>query len=50
MLEVRVQEQNEELINSREKVSHTLAKMCSMETDVQSNSAKLEDLEAREEK
>lgn len=50
MLEMRVQEQNEEVVTSREKISQTLAKMSSLETDVASKTAKLEDLEAREEK
>lgn len=50
MLEMRVQEQNEEVVTSREKVSHALAKMSSMESEVASKNAKLEDLEAREEK
>lgn len=50
LLELRVQEQNDEVVTSREKVSHTLAKMTSMETELSSKSAKLEDLETREEK
>lgn len=50
LLELRVQEQNEEVVTSREKVSHALAKMTSIETELSSKNAKLEDLEAREEK
>jgi chromosome segregation ATPase len=50
LLEMRVQEQNEEVVTSREKVNHTLAKMSSMESELNSKSAKLEDLETREEK
>ena len=50
LLELRVQEQNEEVINSREKVNHALAKMTSMETELASKNAKFEDLETREEK
>lgn len=50
LLELRVNEQNEEVIISRERVSHSLAKMISMETELASKSAKLEDLETREDK
>lgn len=50
LLELRVQEQNDEVVTSREKVSHTLAKMTAYESELSSKSAKLEDLEQREEK
>lgn len=50
LLEMRVQEQNEEVVTSREKVSHALAKMSTLESEIASKSAKLEDLETREEK
>lgn len=50
LLDLRVQEQNEEVVTSREKVNHALAKMSSMESELSSKSAKLEDLETREEK
>lgn len=50
LLELKVQEQNEEVVVSREKVNHALAKMSTMETDLASKTAKFEDLEAREEK
>lgn len=50
LLEMRVQEQNEEAVTSREKVSHALAKMNTFESELASKSAKLEDLETREEK
>lgn len=50
LLELRVQEQNDEFVTSREKVSHALAKMTSYESELSSKSAKLEDLEQREEK
>lgn len=50
LLEMRVQEQNEQVVTSREKVSHSLAKMSTLESEIASKSAKLEDLETREEK
>lgn len=50
LLELRVQEQNDEVVTSREKVKHALAKMSLMETELASKNAKFEDLEAREEK
>lgn len=50
LLEMRVQEQNEEVVTSRDKVNHALSKMSSMESELASKSAKLEDLETREEK
>lgn len=50
LLEMRVQEQNDEVVTSREKVNLALSKMSSLETDLASKSAKLEDLETREEK
>lgn len=50
LLELRVQEQNDEVVTSREKVNHALMKMSSMESELLSKSAKLEDLETREEK
>lgn len=50
LLEMRVQEQNEEVVTSREKVNQALTKMSSMETELASKNAKFEDLETREEK
>lgn len=50
LLELRVQEQSDEVVTSREKINHTLAKMTAMESELSSKSAKLEDLETREEK
>lgn len=50
LLEMRVQEQNEEVVTSREKVNQALTKMSSMETELSSKNAKFEDLETREEK
>ncbi|CRL00697.1 CLUMA_CG013956, isoform C [Clunio marinus] len=50
MLELRIQDQNEEVASSREKVSQALARMTTMETELTSKTAKLEDLETREEK
>jgi chromosome segregation ATPase len=50
LFELRVQEQNDEVVTSREKVSQTLAKMSAYEAEIASKSAKLEDLEQREEK
>lgn len=50
LLEMRVQEQNEEVVKSREKVSQMLAKLSNVESELSSKNAKLEDLETREEK
>lgn len=50
LLELRIHEQSDEVVTSREKINHTLAKMTSMESELSSKSAKLEDLETREEK
>lgn len=50
LLEMRVQEQNEEVVTSRTKVNQALSKMTTLESEVASKSAKLEDLETREEK
>lgn len=50
LLEMKVQEQNDEVVTSREKISRALAKMTSMESELSSKSAKLEDLEEREER
>lgn len=50
LLEIRVQEQNEEVISSRDRVNQALSKMNAMDSELQSKSAKLEDLETREEK
>lgn len=50
ILELRVQEQNDEVVTSREKVNHTITKMTSMETELASKNARFEDLEVREEK
>lgn len=47
---MRVHEQNDELLLSRDKVNHVLSKMSSMETELQSKTSKLEDLETREER
>lgn len=50
LLEMRVQEQNEEVSVSRDRTSQALAKMSAIESELVSKSAKLEDLETREEK
>lgn len=50
LLEMRVKEQNDEVVTSKEKVNHTLSKMSAIESELLSKSAKLEDLETREEK
>lgn len=50
LLEMKVQEQNDEVSTSRDKISHALAKMTSMESELSSKSARLVDLEEREEK
>lgn len=50
LLEMRVQEQQDEVMISRDKTSQAIAKMSSFETELASKSAKLEDLETREEK
>lgn len=50
LLEMRVQEQNDEVATSREKVAHALTKFASMESELSSKSAKLEDLQEREER
>ncbi|KAG5676690.1 hypothetical protein PVAND_006506 [Polypedilum vanderplanki] len=50
LLEMRVKEQNDEVVSSREKTSQSLAKLTAIESELASKSAKLEDLEKREEK
>jgi len=50
LLEMRVQEQNQEVVVSRDKVNQALVKMSGMESELQSKNARFEDLEAREEK
>jgi hypothetical protein len=50
LLEMRVEEQSDEVKMSRDRTSQALAKMSTMETELSSKSAKLEDLETREEK
>lgn len=50
LLEMRIQEQNDEVIMSRDKTSQAISKMSAIETELASKSAKLEDLETREEK
>ena len=50
LLEMRVHEQNEELMLSRDKLNHVLSKMSSLDTELQSKTSKLEDLETREER
>ena len=47
---MRVHEQNDELALSRDKVNHVVSKMSSLESELQSKTSKLEDLEMREEK
>jgi uncharacterized protein involved in exopolysaccharide biosynthesis len=50
LLEMRVQEQNDEVVSSRNKVSQAMARMAGIESELASKSVKLEDLETREEK
>lgn len=50
LLEMRVQEQNEEVVTSREKVNHAFSKMTALESELSSKTAMMEDLETREEK
>lgn len=50
LLEMRVQEQHDEVMMSRDKTSQAMAKINSFETELASKTAKLEDLETREEK
>jgi chromosome segregation ATPase len=50
LLEMRFHDHNEEVVTSREKVSQMMAKMSALETELASKSAKLDDLETREEK
>jgi chromosome segregation ATPase len=50
ILEMRVKEQNDEVVTSRERTSQSLSKLTALESELSSKSAKLEDLEKREEK
>lgn len=50
LLEMRVQEQNDEVTMSRDRANQALGKMSAIEAELASKSAKLEDLETREEK
>lgn len=50
LLEMRVKEQNDDVYTSRDRASQNLAKLTALETELASKSAKLEDLEKREEK
>ena len=50
LLEMRAKEQHDEVVTSRDRVGQSLAKLTALETELASKSAKLEDLEKREEK
>lgn len=50
LLEMRIQEQNDEVTMSRDRANQAIAKMSAIESELASKSSKLEDLEAREEK
>ncbi|XP_070499007.1 putative leucine-rich repeat-containing protein DDB_G0290503 isoform X4 [Chironomus tepperi] len=50
LLEMRVKEQNDEVNSSRDKLNQNLARLAAIESELESKSAKLEDLTTREEK
>ncbi|KAL7044151.1 hypothetical protein ACKWTF_001803 [Chironomus riparius] len=50
LLEMRVREQNDEVTTSKDKLNQNLAKLVAIESELDSKSAKLEDLTTREEK
>jgi chromosome segregation ATPase len=50
LLDMRVKEQSDEVVASREKTSQNLARLNTLESELASKSARLEDLEKREEK
>lgn len=50
MLEMKSQEQGDEMIIAKEKCAQAIARMTTIETELSSKTAKLEDLEEREQK
>lgn len=50
MLEMKSQEQGDEVIIAKEKCAQAIARMTAIETELSSKTAKLEDLEEREQK
>lgn len=50
LLEMRVKEQNDEVTTSRDKLNQNLSRLAAIESELDSKTAKLEDLTTREEK
>ena len=50
LLEMRVKEQNDEVTTSRDKLNQNLSRLSAIESELESKTAKLEDLTTREEK
>lgn len=50
LLEIRVHEQSDEVVSSRDKFNQAMSKITSMESELVSKRAMLEDLESREER